>query len=104
MIKESESAAPTNTVANGAVAGTGHTVDDVIAIRPKRFAGCDVYDVDRSRFYKCAHGKAKFKHWKTFVGEDEVGSAIKQHAVSNPKSNIVLRDKDSGAMLYLRKN
>ncbi len=69
--------------------------------RPK-FAGLDVFDVDNSTFHKCRLGKLKFKHWKTFVGEDTNGQEIRQYARKSPKKSVVLRNSETGAMIFAR--
>lgn len=107
-LQESVSAAPANVAAAGGLAGSGHTEGDVVVVkRPteptKRFAGCDVFEVDGDTFSRCKDGKPHQKHWKSWVGDDESGKAIRDYATKNPNKSIIIQDKASKAMLYVRK-
>jgi hypothetical protein len=71
-------------------------------VRRSKFAGYDVFDVDGSTYHRCRLGKLKFKHWKSYVGEDSQGSAIRDFANKNPKKSVILRHEQTGAMLFVR--
>jgi hypothetical protein len=68
-----------------------------------KFAGFDVFDVDEQTFHRCRLGKIKYKHWKTFVGEDTIGKEIREYANRNFRKPIILKSS-SGAMLFVRGN
>jgi hypothetical protein len=68
------------------------------------FAGNIVFQCDDEVYHKCRLGKAKYARYKTFVGDDEAGKIIRDYGRKYPQKNIVLKNKTSGAMLYLRKN
>ena len=67
------------------------------------FAGVDVFDCDMETFNNCRLGKKKFLKYSTYVGTDEAGEKIRQYSLKNPKKSVILRNKNTGAMLYMRK-
>lgn len=72
-------------------------------VKRGKFAGKDYFDVDGECYSKCVHGKRKFQRYEKYVGNDETGEAIRQFGRENPKSSILVRHKDTGAMMYLRR-
>ena len=91
----------------GLSTGTGIANPEIPMGKPVsrgKFAGFHVFDVDESSFHRCRLGKIKFKHWKTFVGEDVQGSAIREFANTNPKKPVIIRNEKTGAMLFARGN
>lgn len=85
----------TNSVSGGAIAGT----DD-----PPKFAGHRVFDVSSSTIHKSRFGKKPKSRYKKYIDEnDEEFENIRSFAKKNPKESIVLRDKSSGQMIFLRK-
>ncbi len=66
-------------------------------------AGDAVFHVDPEVFHKSMQGKSRYARYKTYVGEDEIGVKVKDYAKSNPNKNVMLKDKQSGALLYLRR-
>lgn len=83
--------APANNVGSGNIA------------MPKTFAGAAVFDVDIDKILRSRFGKPKNKHYKSYVGEDEVGQMIREYCLKNKDKNIILRNQKSGEMIYLRK-
>lgn len=61
------------------------------------------YD-DDDIFLRGRFGKKKYAKYSKYVGEDEVGKKIRNYARNNPKKNIILKNKKTGAMFYLRKH
>ena len=47
-------------------------------------------------------GKKKHANYKYYVGEDDIGNQIREYGNSNPDNPIVLRDKSTGGMVFLR--
>lgn len=72
-------------------------------VRRGKFAGKDYFDVDGDCYSRCVLGKKKFDKYEKYVGNDEQGEAIRQFGRKNPKSSILVRHKDTGAMMYLRR-
>jgi len=68
------------------------------------FAGISVFDCDMETFNNCRLGKKKFARYKTYVGNDEIGEKIRNYSLKNPKKSVILRNSNTGAMLYLRNN
>lgn len=66
-------------------------------------AGDAVFHVDSESFHKSLQGKVKYARYKTYVGEDDIGKKVKHYATRNPGKSVMLKDKQSGAMLYLRR-
>lgn len=66
------------------------------------FAGSQVFVVDDERFANARLGKKQFHRWSKYVGEDDLGLAIREYGVNNPRKPIVLKNSKTGAMIYLR--
>jgi len=95
-------AAPTNST-GPAIPGSGDTGDVWMTKKQqKKFANTNCYEVSSDTYAKCIQGKKKYKHWKSFVGEDDTGHEIRTYARSNPDSPIIIQDQKTGAMVYLR--
>lgn len=67
------------------------------------FAGADVFDVDMGTLNKARYPKQKWERFSKYVGVEEEGEGIRSHARKNWTKNIILRDKTTGLMSYLRK-
>lgn len=101
--------APTVNAGGGQVAGIGIGAkgepgrsNTATVIRRTQFAGNECFEVDEDRYNKARLGKQKFAHYKTYVGEDDVGKAIRDYGRQNPNKAIVLKSEKTGAMLYLK--
>lgn len=81
-----------------------HGVDFEEDIGDDVFAGTTIFDCDPATFQNCRLGKKKYARYSKYVGEEEQGERIRQYGRKFPKNGIVVRDKDTGAMRYLRKN
>lgn len=68
-----------------------------------RFANARVFDVDSDKVMKSRFGKKDRDRWRKYVDEDDEGEEIRQYAKKNPKDSIILKDRATGAMVYLRK-
>ena len=69
----------------------------------RTFAGRRVFEVDSETFNKCRLGKKKYARYEQYVGTGEVGEAIRAYGKTHhSKRGIILVDKTTGAMLYLR--
>ena len=66
------------------------------------FAGNQTFVVPSKKFNEMRMHKAKGKHWKSYIGEDEHGIAIREYANKKPKAPIILQDENTGAMCYAR--
>lgn len=71
-------------------------------IRRSKFAGHDVFEVTSDTFHRARVSKKNWKHWKSYIGEDDTGQAIREYANKNPKASIVLKDERTGAMQFAR--
>lgn len=66
------------------------------------FAGAEIFDVSHDIFAKCRLGKVRYHRWSKYVGDDAIGQKIRAYGIANPNKSIVIRDKRSGAMMFLR--
>ena len=66
------------------------------------FAGADVLDTDMDVLMAVKEPKKRWERYAKYVGVEEGGEAIRQHARKSAK-DIILRDSKTGTMTYLRK-
>jgi hypothetical protein len=59
-----------------------------------------VFNVDPATYEQCRIGKAHSHHWSRFVGDSELGEAIKNW---KPSQTLIVTNLASGEMLYLRR-
>jgi hypothetical protein len=98
--------APANVASSGAVAG----LDDNPPVGKKaqqkytkRFANNDVFVVDNKTYNNARLGKQKYHKYEKYVGNDEVGMAIREFGRKYPKKPIILQDGENGPMIFLRR-
>lgn len=98
--------APANAVGSGAIAGAGVGAQGEPGKKVKRrkFAGCEVFEVDGDTFHKAQHGKPKHGRYKKYVGEDDTGQAIRDYGRKAKGKAIILMHPNTGAMTYLRRS
>jgi hypothetical protein len=61
-----------------------------------------VFNVDPDTYYKALFGKRKVEHYEKYIGECEVGQDIRAYGLQNWDKPIILRNEQTGAMLYLK--
>ena len=66
------------------------------------FAGNVVFTVDPDTFHACRMGKRKYARWIKYVGDGEIGKRIKAFGYKYPSKPIILKNRNNGAMLFLR--
>lgn len=71
-------------------------------IMEETFAGATVFEVNSKLFHSLTLAKRKGKHWRTYLEEDDCYAEIREWAVKNPKSKIVVRNESTGEMRYIR--
>ena len=71
-------------------------------VRRKKFANCEVFVIDPSRYNSCLRAKTRYERYSKFVGEDEIGQAIREYGRANPGESILIQDENTGAMTYLK--
>jgi len=96
--------AAVNAAGNGGVAGIGVGPKGEPGVKRKReqFAGAELFEVDSDRYSACLQGKKKFLKYHSYAGADELGEDIRQYARTNPGKPIILKDRTTGVMSYLR--
>tara|TARA_E500000318_G_scaffold4934_3_gene5132 strand:- start:39222 stop:40289 length:1068 start_codon:yes stop_codon:yes gene_type:complete len=96
-----------NVASSGQVAGLG---DDppvgkkaqTSLIRRGKFANNDTFIVSSDVMKTARMGKKKFVKYEKYVGNGEVGKAIRDFGRKNPKKPIILQDEKTGGMIFLR--
>lgn len=91
-----------NVVGSGNVAGMSGDGPNTPKVFMRRFANNDVFVVDQDRYHKSRFGKKKFLKYETYVGNDEVGDAIRSYGRKYPNRPIIIQDEKTGGMLFLR--
>jgi hypothetical protein len=94
-----------NVVGSGAIAGTDQNPPmgkKAQAAFIRRFANNDVFVVDTQRFNQARLGKRKYLKYEKYVGNDEVGNAIREYGRKYPKRPIIIQDSQTNAMTFLR--
>lgn len=91
-----------NNVGSGNIAGTTGDPPKGSKVMMRRFAKNDVFVVDQDKFMKARVGKRKYLKYEMYVGDDEVGEAIRQFGRKNPSKPIILQCEKTGAMTFLR--
>jgi len=98
--------APANVASSGAVAGL--TGDPPVGKKAQkkytsRFANNEVFVVDSKTYNNARLGKQKYHRYERYVGNDEIGMAIREYGKKYPKKPIILQDGENGPMIFLRR-
>jgi hypothetical protein len=99
--KKTDEEAPANSVSSGGVDLSPHKRKKK-KIEIEEFAGKKVFVVSAQRFWDSRLGKAKYSRYEKYVGNDEIGEAIRVYGRTYPKRPIILKNSGNGAMLYLK--
>jgi hypothetical protein len=97
-----------NASGHGAVAGIGvgpqgePGLSHSVMLKRKKFAGAEVFEVNADWFHKARLGKRKHARYEHYVGNDEIGQAIRAYANEDYSRPIIIQDERTGAMCYLR--
>ena len=94
--------ASVNNVGGGNIAGANGDPPKPTKVMMRRFANHDVFVVDGKKFNDARFGKKKYLKYEKYVGNDEVGDAIRTYGRKYPKKPIILQDELTGAMTFLR--
>ena len=94
--------APVNNVGGGNIAGANGDPPKPTKVMMRRFANHDVFVVDAKKFNDARFGKKKYLKYEKYVGNDEVGNAIRTYGRKYPKKPIIIQDEITGAMTFLR--
>jgi len=66
------------------------------------FAGATVFEVSSHTFHNAKMEKRKGKHWRTYLDECDELSEIREYANKHPKRPIVLQNRNTNEMVYVR--
>jgi hypothetical protein len=106
--------APANSMGAG-IDGLPTKVDDGIAgydkllgggklmrRKPQYFGGKRVFTVNSDAFNKAMHGKRKFKHYRSYIQDEETTNEVREYLKTNKHAPIIVQDEITGAMVYLK--
>ena len=71
-------------------------------VKYEDFGGSKVFVVSSDRWHASRLGKSRYARYEKYVGDDKLGEAIRLYGRENPKSPIILKNEENGAMLYLK--
>ncbi len=71
-------------------------------VNEETFAGASVFEVSSHTFHNAKMEKRKGKHWRTYLDECDELSEIRQYANKNPGKPIVLQNRNTNEMVYVR--
>jgi len=91
-----------NVASSGAVAGLTGEPPVGRKVMMRRFANNDVFVVGDDAFKKARLGKKKYLKYEKYVGNDDVGNAIREYGRKYPKKPIILQNGENGPMIFLR--
>lgn len=97
--------APANNVGSGNIAGTGDNPPMGKKAQYaflRRFGKNDVFVVKSDVYRNARIAKKKYVRYEKYVGNDEVGNAIREYGRKYPKKPIIVQDEMTGAMQFLR--
>lgn len=97
--------APANNVGSGNIAGTGDNPPMGKKAQYaflRRFGKNDVFVVKSDVYRNARLAKKKYVRYEKYVGNDEVGNAIREYGRKYPKKPIIVQDEMTGAMQFLR--
>ena len=94
--------APANSVAAGNVNLDPFVKKKKKKVQTENFGGHKVFVVTPQRYFDSRLGKARYARYEKYVGNDDIGEAIRQYGRTNPKASIILKNSGNGAMLYLK--
>lgn len=79
------------------------TATDKPVVRRSSFAGNTVFDVCARRYHSCIKGKYRYHRYSKYVGDDDIGEAIRDYGRKNPASGIIVRNESTGEMVFLKR-
>ena len=71
-------------------------------VKEETFAGAVVFEVSSHTFHNAKMEKRKGKHWRTYLDECDELSEIRQYAKKNPNKPIVLQNRNTNEMVYVK--
>ncbi len=64
--------------------------------------GTPIFQVTPDVYDMCKWGREKYQRWNKVVGESNGVEKIKEYGKKNPTAPIIVQNKQSGEMQYLR--
>ena len=61
-----------------------------------------MFIVSPDKFWQARLGKSRYTRYEKYVGNDDIGEAIREYGRANPKHPIILKNSQNGSMLYLK--
>lgn len=77
--------------------------EDELYTPDSEYCGDPVFHCDSDVYFKSIKGKKPYVKFKTYLGEDELGQKVRSYALKNPNKSIILKDSNTGSMIYFRR-
>lgn len=108
--EEIDEDAPTNAVGGGMSPhfggeGSVQGKDPLLLKKKKRkkFAGAEVFELNSDEYHQCMNGRKKYERWSRKMNMEDIDNQeIRNYAHKNPGRAIVIQDKTTGIMTYLK--
>lgn len=97
----SDSAPPTNTTSGVSLPPT-HLLKKPKPLKRSKFGDYDVFEVCPDTFQNCIKGKNRYHKWNKYV-DDDTKIQVKQFIKENPKKPLLLKNRDTKGMVFVRK-
>ena len=69
-----------------------------------KYTESQIFTVSSADYNRCIKGRKKNERWnKFFTKESEMGAKIKKYSLRNPNAPIVIKNEETGDMMYLRR-
>tara|TARA_R100000458_G_C8254873_1_gene231124 strand:- start:601 stop:1536 length:936 start_codon:yes stop_codon:yes gene_type:complete len=89
----------------------GTLTDPVDRGKPKKkkkelckYTESEIFTVSGADYNRCIKGRRKNERWNKFFNkESEMGAKIKKYSLRNPNAPIIIKNEETGDMMYLRR-
>lgn len=71
-------------------------------VKRTKFANIDVFELTSEDYHKSQWGRRKHQRWSSHVNSEEHRNVMKRFAWKNPNAPIIVKDKTTGAMKFLK--
>tara|TARA_Y100000004_G_scaffold193983_2_gene257632 strand:- start:1254 stop:1982 length:729 start_codon:yes stop_codon:yes gene_type:complete len=69
-----------------------------------KYTESEIFTVTSADYNRCIKGRRKNERWNKFFNkESEMGAKIKKYSLRNPNAPIIIKNEETGDMMYLRR-
>tara|TARA_Y100001938_G_scaffold135437_1_gene197119 strand:- start:4744 stop:7002 length:2259 start_codon:yes stop_codon:yes gene_type:complete len=69
-----------------------------------KYTESEIFTVSSSDYNRCIKGRKKNERWNKFFNkESDMGAKIRKYSLRNPNAPIVIKNEETGDMMYLRR-